>query len=457
MPPEGSPIDAPGARNELADPPPSAPPSDGLQRPEVFLLLILAAVQFISIVDFMVVMPLAAQLERRLHLNTSQFGLIVSAYTLSAGFAAVLASAILDRYDRKRAFLVLFAGFLLGTLCCGLSGSYATLMLARIVTGAFGGILGGMALAIVGDVFPDSRRGRATGVLMSAFALASVLGVPICLDLGNRFGWQFPFLALAALGVPILALAARQLPSMRGHMAGQGRPDPLRQILETFNEPNHVRAFAFTFTLMVGAFLVIPYMSLYLVKNVGITESQLTWVYFTGGVLSLFGAPISGRLADRLGKPLVYRAMGLAVAVMMLLITNMPRVSLALAAGCAGLFMFFNSGRMVAGMAIVTGSVEPRRRGGFMSANSAVQHLGAGIGAWLGGLITGPGPNESITRYNLVGLLGILATMMTLWLVGRITVLADFSPGPVIAGTDRAAGSPAVRRDGREYSAPGSE
>jgi predicted MFS family arabinose efflux permease len=123
--------------------------------------------------------------------------------------AGLLASSILDRFGRKRAFLTLYCGFLVGTFLCGLAFNYQSLLLARIVTGAFGGILGGMALAIIGDVFPEERRGRATGVLMSAFALASVVGVPLCYDLGTRFGWQIPFLLLAVFGLPMLMLGLR--------------------------------------------------------------------------------------------------------------------------------------------------------------------------------------------------------------------------------------------------------
>src|SRR4029077_1599506 len=101
---------------------------------------------------------------------------------------------------------------------CGLAPTYATLVLARVLTGMFGGILGGLALAIIGDVFPEERRGRATGALMSGFALASIAGVPFGLYLGTRFGWQIPFLLLAASGCPVLAVAAITLPPLRSHI-----------------------------------------------------------------------------------------------------------------------------------------------------------------------------------------------------------------------------------------------
>ena len=163
--------------------PTSAPPQFTRRR-ERLVLLVLAAVQFTSIVDFMVVMPLGPQLARDLGLSPARFSLIVSSYTYSAGLAGLLASVLLDRHARRPAFLALFAGFLAGTLACGLAPTYGWLLAARVLTGAFGGVLGGLAMAVGGDVFPESRRGAATGTLMSAFALASVAGVPAGLALG---------------------------------------------------------------------------------------------------------------------------------------------------------------------------------------------------------------------------------------------------------------------------------
>ena len=160
---------------------------------ERLILLILAAVQFTTIVDFMIVMPLGQQLMRTLKIGPAEFGLIVSSYTFAAGAAGLVASSVVDRFGRRRAFMVLYAGFLLGTLLCALATSYQTLVLARIATGAFGGILGGMTMTIVGDVFPEHRRGRATGSLMTGFSLATVAGVPFGLYLEPTTAGKFLF------------------------------------------------------------------------------------------------------------------------------------------------------------------------------------------------------------------------------------------------------------------------
>jgi predicted MFS family arabinose efflux permease len=387
---------------------------------ERVVLLTLAAVQFTSIVDFMVIMPLGPQLMRTLQINPRQFGWVVSSYTFSAGVAGVMVSSLIDRFGRKAAFLGLFSGFLVGTLLCGLAPGYSSLLAARVITGAFGGILGGMAMAIIGDVFPEERRGRATGALMSAFSLASVVGVPFGLYLGTKHGWHAPFLLLAALGVPLLATAMVVLPPLRGHLGHAPRAHPLAEMWATYTHPNHLRAFALIVTLMFGAFAVIPFLSPYLVANVGVSEASLPWVYIAGGALTLVAAPVIGRLADRHGKLRVYRVVAPISALLMLMVTNLPRVGLVLAVAAVALLMTSNAGRMVAAMAMVIGSVEPRRRGGFMSANSSVQHLATGLGAAVGGLIIARATDGTLRHFDRVGLIAVVSTLLSLWLAGRL-------------------------------------
>jgi MFS transporter, DHA1 family, inner membrane transport protein len=399
----------------------SVPLGAEVRRREMVLLLILASVQFTSIVDFMIVMPLGPQLMRKLAINAAQFSWIVASYTIAAGLAGLLASSIMDRFGRKSAFLTLYTGFLLGTLCCGLSTGYDMLVVARVLTGAFGGILSGLSLAIVADVFPEERRGRATGILMSAFAVASVLGVPAGIRLGGDLGWQVPFLVLAALGLPVLFAGVRVLPPLREHLRQATHTHPWRRLVSTFSQPNHLRSFALTVAVMLGSFSVIPYISLSLVANVGVDETRgLPWVFVTGGILTLVGAPLIGRLADRYGKLPVYRIVATIAICLIFVVTNLPRVPLAVAVAVVGAFMLSNAGRMVASLTMITGSVERRLRGGFMSANSAVQHLASGLGAFVGGQMLINSPDGTLQHFNRVGLFAAVATAISLWLAGRV-------------------------------------
>src|ERR1051325_7374593 len=103
---------------------------------ERLLLLVLAAVQFTTILDFLIVMPLGPQYMRVFAITPGQFGLVVSVYAISAGISGVAVGFLLDRYDRKRALLGLYAGFVLATLFCALAPTYHLLVLARAAAGA---------------------------------------------------------------------------------------------------------------------------------------------------------------------------------------------------------------------------------------------------------------------------------------------------------------------------------
>jgi MFS transporter, DHA1 family, inner membrane transport protein len=278
-----------------------------------------------------------------------------------------------------------------------------------------------MAMAIIGDVFPEERRGRATGSLMTGFALASVAGVPLGQVLGTHFGWHVPFVTLAIAGIPALVLTPFALPPLDGHV-GKSHEHPLRSLVETFSHANHLKSFALIVTLMVGSFAVFPYLSVFLVGNIGITEKQLSLLYVAGGVLTLAAAPVVGRLADRLGKLRVYRIIAPGSAVMFLVLTHLPPVHAGVAIALFGVMMAFNVGRMIPAMAMVTSSVEPRRRGGFLSANASLQHVASGIGASIGGAIISENADGKLEHFGTVGWIAAGATLLSLWLAGRVRV-----------------------------------
>ena len=406
------------------DPSATGRPKSGTAGREGVILLALAALHFIGLVDFMIVMPLGPQLLADLGIDARQFSRVVSAYTLSAGIAGFLAAPWLDHVPRKTAYIVSSLGLLAGTAACGLASTSPRLLAARCATGGFGGIHGALALAIVADAFPPARRGRATGMLMSAFAVASVAGVPLGIVLGTRFGWQAPFFTLAALGLPLVALAAWVLPPVDTPAEGLRR-NPFAHLLETVAAPAHRRAFALIALLMVGAFSVIPFIGTAFVANVGVTERQLPAVFIAGGLLALVSTPLVGRLVDRCGAGSVFRGIVPVSAAMMVVLTNLPAVGIAVAAPMAAVLMAANASRMVTAMALIMSSIEPRRRGSFMSVNAAVQHVASGLGTTLGGMIVAGGAGEPLRNFGTVGMLAAGATIASLWLAARIRPLDE--------------------------------
>lgn len=389
----------------------------GLTRREWLLLLVLAAVQFTHILDFVIMMPLGPQFKSDLHLSDQWFGFLVSAYAFSAALAGLLAAWFIDRFDRKTALLGLYAGFTVGTLCCGAAPNYPLLLAARALTGAFGGVVAACILAIVGDAFPGARRGRAMGTIMSAFSMASIAGVPAGLYLASLVNWRAPFIALAGLSAAVSMLVGLILPPMRGHLA-RGRT--FSNFWGIFLEPAHLRAYLLMTAIVLSTFMIVPYLASYLVANTGRTNEELPYVYLCGGLATLVTMTLFGWLSDRVGKLVMFRSMAFFTLAPILLVTNLPSVALATALMVSTLFMVTTSGRMVPAMALITASATPRNRGGFLSVNASVQQTAMGLASALGGLLLGQGVNGEITGFPLVGGLACAATLASICLAGRL-------------------------------------
>ncbi len=390
---------------------------------EFLLLLTLAAVQFTHVVDFMIMMPLGPQFMRLFGIAPQQFGFMVSAYTFAAAASGFVAAFWIDRFDRRRALLWLYAGFIVATALCGIAPDYPLLLAARIVAGVFGGVLGGLVFAIVADLIPYARRATATAVVAAAFSLAAVAGVPLSLWIAAHHSWRAPFLALAALSIGVGWAAWWLIPPLAAHVESGARRRPREQLRAIFGVPNHRRAFAFMIVLMGSVFVIVPFVAAYNVANVGIAEADLAVIYFAGGATSLVTAQVIGRLADRYGKARLFTVLALVSIGPILIVTHLPPSPLAWVVAMSVLFFVFVPGRFGPATALVTGSVAPRLRGSFMSFNASIQQFASGVASLVAGLIIGRAPDGTLTHFGVIGWLSVGCTLACLWLVRRIRIV----------------------------------
>ncbi len=383
---------------------------------ERLLLLTLAAIQFTTTVDFLIMIPLGPQYMRVFHINPQQFGLTVAAYGIAAGITGLTAGFFLDWFDRKRALLFLYFGFALGTLFCALAPTYHLLVAARFFAGAFGGVVGAVILAIVGDVVPMERRGAAMGMVMSSFSVASIIGVPLGIYAAVLYSWHVPFFAIAVVSAIILIVAAVITPPLRGHMEHATDEHPVARTWAVMVHPDHQKAYLFMAALTCAGFMIFPPMPTYMVFNVGLTEKQLGLIYLCGGLCTLFSMNWIGRWADRAGKLKVFTIMSLIAGVPILVMTNLPRVPVPVALCVSTALMICMSGRFVPAMAMATGAVEAAYRGGFMSINSAVQQLSLGLTSYVSGLILGETSNHEVIHFPVNGVISIICTYTCIYL-----------------------------------------
>lgn len=386
------------------------------------ILAILASLNFTHILDFMIMMPLGNYLMPHFGISAKFFSWIVAAYPVTACVSGMIAAFYVDRFDRKKVLLFAYLGFLLGTFSCGIAPDQYFLMAARVLTGFFGGLISAQVLSIIADTFPYEKRGRAMGTVFLAFSIASVFGVPFSLYLANIFSWHAPFLFIAIVGLPVFLLIIRYLPSMQSHLQGGGeapvnyRPELGKVLREVFLDRTQVNALLLSGLLMLGHFMIIPFINPYMEFNVGFTKDQTPMIYMVGGVCAMLSSTQIGKLADRYGK---FRVFSISLALSLIpifVITDMPAMSYIATLAVFGFWFTFSSGRNIPAQAMITTVVEPSRRGRFMSFNSSFQQLFTGSASIIGGFIVSQDAQGRILHYNQLGYLSAAIVFSSLFL-----------------------------------------
>lgn len=395
---------------------------------EGMLLLILAAIQFTNIVDFMIMMPMGDVLKKQLDITPQQYGILVSSYGIAAFVTAFSGVFYLDNLDRKKALLVAYAGFIVSTMSSAVLPNtdntqlnYYLFIFTRVMTGLTGGLLGGLVMSIIGDVIPLERRGKAIGKVTMAFSLAAIIGMPVTLTLVDVFdnNWHVPFYFVSALALPFWFLAYNKIPPLRDHLVARSQDyDRTETIRLAFRTREQRNALFFTFLLVLGQFTVISFMTPYYINNVGLEQKDIKWIYLVGGIATVLTSFGIGRMVDSMGRFRVFTIFALLSLLPVIAVTNLPEVPLYVVLFIASCFFIFISGRMIPANTIATSVVHPRHRAGFMSLNSAMMSLSSGSSGLIAGAIIYQETTSSpLQRYPFVGIVAATSTVIALFIV----------------------------------------
>jgi predicted MFS family arabinose efflux permease len=391
----------------------TSPPAalSGYQR---LIVALVAFLQFTIILDFMVLSPLGAMIMPSLVISPSQFGLLVSVYAFSAGTAGLLAAGFTDRFDRKRLLIFFYIGFVAGTFLCAIANSYHFLLVARMVTGIFGGVIGSVVFAITTDLFEYRLRGRVMGVVQAAFAASNVLGLPIGLYLANRWGWHAPFYLIAATSIAVGFIIVLYMRPIDAHLRAMADKSPLHHFVHTISTPRYLQGFAATVLLATGGFMLLPFASVFTVHNLGISIDRLPLIYMVTGIFAMVFGPLIGRASDAIGKFNVFAVGCAATIIMVLIYTNLGVTPIQTVILVNVLLFIGVSSRMISSAALISAIPGPLDRGSYMSISSSLQQISGGIAAAVAGSIVKESPSGALEHFDIVGYVLVASTLLTL-------------------------------------------
>jgi predicted MFS family arabinose efflux permease len=390
-----------------------------------FVIAILAFLQFTVILDFMIMSPLGAMLMPALKIDPKQFGLVVSVYAFSAGAAGLMAAGFADKYDRKRLLLFFYGGFILGTFLCGIATSFEFLLVARTVTGLFGGVLGSIVFAITTDLFPLSMRGRVMGFVQTAFAASQILGLPVGLYFSNHWGWHAPFLMIVAVSLLVGVFIVAYLKPIDLHLKLNADKNAFHHLKSTLSTPRYLFAFAATALLSTGGFMLMPFGSAFTVNNLGIHIDKLPIIYLISGICSIFIGPIVGRASDRFGKFPTFIFGSVFGMIMVVIYTNLGVTPLHIVILVNALMFLGIFSRMIPSQALMSAIPTPESRGSFMSISSSLQQIAGGLASIIAGLIVVQRTDGFLEHFDVLGYILVgtsLICLIMLYYINRMVM-----------------------------------
>ena len=391
------------------------------------MVWLVALVQLVNVLDFMMVMPLGPDFARALGIPEARLGIVGGSYTAAAAAAGLICSRFLDRFDRRSALAVTMLGLAVGTFAGGHAVDLDTLVAARVVAGAFGGPATALSLAIVADVVPPDRRGRAMSVVSAAFSVSAVFGVPTGLALARLGSWRTPFFAIAGVGVVVTLVAFTLLPPLCGHLSGfRTQRASARELVR---RPAMALSLAAAGALTFSIFLVVPNLSAFVQHNLAYPRSRLELLYLVGGTASFAVLRATGVMVDRVGAARV-AAFGTAVLIATVALGFLPSPPLLPVVVTFVLFMSTASLRTVPLQTLASRLPAPAERAQFMALQSAVQHVSSSLGAFVAAEILAQGPGGTLRHMPAVLILSMATTLFVPVLLWQVEVRVPASPQP---------------------------
>jgi len=374
-------------------------------------------------------MPLGPSLMSILNISSAKFTGLISIYNIAGAFTGVLVSIIADKYEKKVLLCLSLLGLAIGTFFCSLATTGDQLLFARFITGFCGGVVTPVIFAMVTELVPKKRRGRAMGVIMSGFSLASVIGIPIGLLINDHFGYKFTFYAIGASILFVAFISWIYLPLLKTPSAKLKSKQLLSNLLMSFQNKEYQKVFIFTFIVSGTIFMIIPLLAPFAVKNMGVETIDLKYMYLIGGILTIITARLFGVLTDRFGGQNIYIVIILLSIAPIYLYTSSGKISFIYYLIIGSIFMCLISGRMIPMMTLLSHIPSEKDRGQFMGIINSIRALATGLGSMISGLIvTESKQSGELLNFNYLGIFVIFVSLASIYfmlkLFKRDTVLA---------------------------------
>ena len=362
-----------------------------------------------------VIVGLVPTIADQLSISLPSAGLLVSIYALGVAIGAPVLTALTGKLPRKQLLLGLMVLFTLGNLLAWQAPGYATLVLARLMTGLAHGVFFSIGSTIATSLVPKEKAASAIAIMFGGLTVALVTGVPLGTFIGQHFGWRETFLAVSVLGVFALIASAILVPNNIPSRA----PASLREQVKVLTHPRLLMIYAVTALGYGGVFTAFTFLAPMMQNLAGFTPSAVSWILLGYGVSVAIGNIWGGKLADKHGAVPALKFIFAALMVLLLVFQFTASMQYAALATVLvmGIFAFGN----VPGLQVYVVQKAEEYTPSAVDVASGLNIAAFNIGIALGSIIGG----QTVEHYGLaqtpwIGAVIVLVALLLIGLSGRL-------------------------------------
>jgi predicted MFS family arabinose efflux permease len=362
-----------------------------------------------------VIVGLIPTIAASLQVSVPSAGLLVSLYALGVAIGAPVLTALTGRVPRKLLLLALMLLFTAGNLVAWMAPGYEALMAARVLTGLAHGVFFSIGSTIATSLVPNEKAASAIALMFSGLTVALVTGVPLGTFIGQHFGWQMTFLAVAMLGVIAFIGIGLLVPNS----IARGKPASLLTQMAVLKKPRLLLVYAMTTLGYGGTFVAFTYLAPILQQVAGFSAGAVGLVMLVYGVSVAFGNIWGGKLADRKGPVRALQIVFalLAAVLLVLQFTAANKIAVLVTVLAWGAVAFGNVPGLQVYVVQRAGRDAPQAVDVASGLNIAAFNVGIALGAWGGGMIV---DRIGLMATPWIGALVVLGAFLLTTLAGRL-------------------------------------
>jgi predicted MFS family arabinose efflux permease len=254
------------------------------------IALITSLIQFTNALEYMMFNPIFAFMASDFGVSVSAAGYVSAAYTAAAVISGIAAFYCVDRFDKRQILMLnmLLLGIL--TLLLITIHQFYLLLILRFCAGLVGGTTTGVAIGLLINASPAALRGKMLAVVISSFSVVSILGMPTMLYLCTQFGWRSAMWGVFVLCLMAILCVLIGIPP-QNEQKSQAVIPRIKPELLMFAAGNGLAQFS--------TMLVIPILVPVMTQQLGSSNSELPWLFFSGGIAGYIATKVTGNMLSR--------------------------------------------------------------------------------------------------------------------------------------------------------------